>query len=52
MERKGLKKYSDKNLKKEFEAQKQQVEDIGCFGVKDVIYLDWLEYEMASRGFL
>ena len=44
-----LKKMTNDELVNEYNAQKQQVEELS-FGTKDVIYLDWIEEEIDRRG--
>jgi hypothetical protein len=46
----NLSEMSNKQLEKEFISASELINDIGCFGVKDVIYLEQLQREIARRG--
>lgn len=50
MKRIELKKWTKKNLIGEYLAICQSIDDIGCYGTKDLILRDWLEAEIARRG--
>ena len=49
MNTKTIKKYTNKKLFDEYVATKQQIDDIGCYGTKDVMYLAMLEDEIDRR---
>lgn len=46
---KEIKMMSDEELRNEIEAMDQQISDIGCFGVKDLIWQRELEAEADNR---
>ena len=45
-----IEKMKDKELINEFESACQMIEDIGCYGTKDLIYRDLLEQEINNRN--
>lgn len=47
---KSIKQMSNKELKKELERIYQQIDDVDCFGVEDLIYRGLLECEAEERG--
>jgi len=51
MTNKPIGKMTNKQLANEYEAMIEQIENIGCFGVKDVIYAEQIEKEINKRGF-
>jgi hypothetical protein len=48
---KEIKKMNKKELIQEFQLAYQQMYDIGCFGVKDLIWYKTLEDEIYRRGY-
>jgi len=49
LNRQEIKKLSKSKLLAEYNIMSQQIEI--CFGVKDLLYLDMLEAEIARRGY-
>jgi len=45
-----LKELSKKELLKEYESYEQLIQDIGCFGTKDLIWFDQICKEIQRRG--
>lgn len=46
----SLQRMTNEELLNEYKAQKQLIEDIGVFGVRDILYLREIEREMDKRG--
>ena len=48
----NLKKITRKKLESEYNATKQQIDEIGCYSTRDIKYLDILENEINRRGYI
>jgi len=49
---KDLKKLTKRQLEAEYNAYKQLIDEIECFGKKDLVWLYRLEREIDRRGYL
>lgn len=47
-----IEKMTNRQILKELSAYKQQIEDIGCYGMKDLVMRRMLEDEAIERGIL